>query len=190
MLFRSIWSLLLVSVSPAENFFEKVEINVEVWSVTFRDKVGPYGGRYNLTIDDTDRGVTGFRQVLVLKKGEVLRLGDKHWDRIIKPAVKDGKKGIEITCRYIDSRTNKQVEVTDFEPEHQEESVDRVDPVAVRALDLARVSVEKGEKDKALVALAFLQKRLIPGTARNKEAEQAAPEQPLPAASSSPTTGW
>jgi hypothetical protein len=166
-----VWIVLLNSNAFAENFFQKVEINIDVWSVTFRDKVGPYGGRYNLTIGDMDRGLTGFRQVLTLKKGEVLHLGDKHWSMDIKPAEKDGKKGIEITRHFTDRRTNKLEETVVFEAEHEEDFADQVDPVTVRALDLARGCVERGEKEKALEALALLRKRLSPGT--TKEAEQA-----------------
>jgi len=165
-----VWIVLLNSNAFAENFFQKVEINIDVWSVTFRDKEGPYGGRYNLTIDDMNRGLTGYRQMLTLKKGEVLHLGDKHWSMDIKPAEKDGKKGIEITRRFTDRRTNKPGETIVFEAEHEEDFAASVDPVAMRTLDLARGCIERGEKEKALEFLALLQKRLSPvGT---KQAEQ------------------
>lgn len=164
-----VWIVLLNSNAFAENFFQKVEINIDVWSVTFRDKEDPYGGRYNLTIDDMDRGLTGFRQVLTLKKGEVLHLGDKHWSMDIKPAEKDGIKGIEITRHFTDRRTNKPEETIFFEAEHEENFATPVDPVTARALDLAKGCVERGEKEKALEFLTLLQKRLSPVTTKSEQ---------------------
>jgi len=171
-------SFLLVSIAPAENRFKAVRINQEVWEVIFPDKVLPYGGRYNVEIDCTNRGISGFGQLLILKSTEVLHLREHHMGMDIRPVVKDGKKGIEITSHWFDRRTGKMAEAVSFEAQHEEnpKEIPQVDPVATRAWGLVKSYIEKGEKDKALEALAFLQKRVSP--ILTKEAEPAGSDQP------------
>jgi hypothetical protein len=176
--YRTIFlSFLLVSISPAENLFKAVRISPAAWAVIFPDKVRPYGGRYLVQIDDTDRGVSGFGQLLRLKTDEVLHLTEKHSSMDIRPAEKDGKKGIEITSRGIDRLTGKKTERVTFEAEHEgnPKEIPQVDPVAARAWAHAKSYIESGEKDKALEVLAFLQKYFSPILTK---AEQAGTEQP------------
>jgi hypothetical protein len=157
-------ALLFASHVDAKDFFRKVVVGREAWSVTFHDRTGPTGGRYIIKIDDTDRGLTGFLQVISLKSDEVLHLNDRHWGMDIKPVENDGKKGIEITRHFFDTRAGKQATSISFEAQHEENPKDirQADPVAARAWDRAKSHIENGEKDKALEVLAFLQKYLSP----------------------------
>ena len=164
--------------------------------MTFHDRVGSTGGRYNIKIDDTDRGLTGFLQVISLKSAEVLHLNDKHWSMDIKPADNDGKKGIEITRHYFDTRAGKEVSSVSFEPQHEEDpkEIHQVDAVAARAWDRAKLNIENGEKNKALEALAFLQKYLSPSLTKpehpgaDQPATNPADKAPAEVQPSSPTS--
>jgi hypothetical protein len=180
-------SFLLVSISPAEDLFKAVRISPAVWEVIFPDKIRPYGGRYLVKIDDTARGISGFGQLLILNTSEVLHLTERHSGMDIRPAEKDGKKGIEITSHWIDRLTGKKTERVTFEAEHEEDpkAIPQVDPVATRAWGLAKSHIENGEKDKALEALAFLQKYLSPILTK---ADQAGADQPASKPADKPPT--
>ncbi|MBT8038195.1 MAG: hypothetical protein KJO21_11680 [Verrucomicrobiae bacterium] len=117
----SIFTLILLMIAQSQlhagNLFREVTVGSDSWEIIFHKQ----GGRYRIEIDAVNRGTSGYLQRLRLLPKESLRLIDKHWYMDIKPADREGKKGLEITRTYHDRLTGAKKTQTTFEPNHRAE---------------------------------------------------------------------
>ena len=112
---KPILILLLLLPLPlfAEHFFKEVKSEADIWQVQFQSE----GIRYRIEVDGEYRGISGYLQILALKKNEELKLTEKHQSILIQWSEK--KEGIEITISDKDIQ-NGQTKVTRrFEPSHK-----------------------------------------------------------------------
>jgi hypothetical protein len=98
-----------------EHLFREVSVTAEKWEVVFHSS----GVRFAVKVNGVRQGISEYSQRLVLKRGDVLELIEKHSSCSVEAAESDGKTGIKRTRASRDFRTGQRTTETVFEPSHQ-----------------------------------------------------------------------
>src|SRR5687767_11929458 len=91
-----------------EHLFSEVSVTAEEWEVVFHTS----GVRFAVKVNGVGRGISEYSQRLVLKRGDVLELVEKHSSYSVEAAETDGKTGIKRTLASRDFRTGQRVTET------------------------------------------------------------------------------